>query len=264
MELEIEKFSPTKAELIEIVGESEALELPDTSDQVQLSKVKDARIRLRDTRTSITKLGKSLREDAIKFQKVVLDKEKELLKIIKPEEDRLIGLEEIAKKEIERKARIELLPERKNKLAGIGDDIVVSDEELLGMDNEEFQEYLNKRIADKNETDRKVIADRQAELDKDELQEKARREERERIEREREAEEKRIAAEKEAKEAKIKAEKERIERDARYQKFLKKQGYSEEKKEKFHIVKTDKDIRVYKLTGIFPISPSENHGDCGW
>src|SRR4051812_11240258 len=106
MNLEIEKFSPTKAELTKLLEASKVLNLPDLFDQAQLRKVKDARINLRDARVAITKTGKSLREDALKFQKAVIAKEKEFIAIIEPEETRLADFEDAAAKAVQRKARV--------------------------------------------------------------------------------------------------------------------------------------------------------------
>ena len=67
MSLDIEKFSPTKAELIRLVEQSKNLDLPNPFDGEQVRKIKDARLALRSTRTAITKRGKELREDALAF-----------------------------------------------------------------------------------------------------------------------------------------------------------------------------------------------------
>ena len=76
MELSIEKFSPTKAELARIVEESKGLDLTDPFDMAQVKKIKAARIALGKTRVAITKRGKELREDALTFQRAVIAKEK--------------------------------------------------------------------------------------------------------------------------------------------------------------------------------------------
>jgi uncharacterized protein YifE (UPF0438 family) len=136
--LEIEKFSPTKAELTKLLEASKALELPDLFDEAQLRKVKDARINLRDARIDITKTGKALREDALKFQKAVITKEKEFVAIIEPEENRLADLEEAAAKAVQRKARVEVLPRRKERIAAIADGMSETDDHLLDMDDPTF------------------------------------------------------------------------------------------------------------------------------
>jgi hypothetical protein len=133
--LEIDKFSPTKAELAQIVEESKKLNLPDAFDIAQYEKVKDGYKTLVKVRTTITKNGKAMRDDAIAFQKRVIELEKELLVITKPEEERLENILDEADHVIERRARVELLPHRHEKLAAIGDGIEVTEAELLVSDH---------------------------------------------------------------------------------------------------------------------------------
>ncbi|HVB33743.1 MAG TPA: hypothetical protein VNJ52_05135 [Patescibacteria group bacterium] len=275
MDLAIEKFSPTKAELTKLVEESKALDLPDPFDQAQLRKVKDARLNIRDARVAITKTGKALREDALKFQKAVIAKEKELVAIIEPEENRLAGLEDTAAIAVERKARVELLPHRRERLAAVGDGLEVSDDALLDMDGPAFEGYINKRLADKNEADRRALEAREAAIREEETrqqrekemrerEEKARQEERERLAREQKEKEERLEREKKEAEARAQREKEenehkkreereRLEREERYQSFLKEHGYTEDTKDTFHIERSESEVRLYKLTGVLKI-----------
>jgi hypothetical protein len=276
MELSIEKFSPTKAELTKLADESKSLELPDLFDQVQLRKIKDARLNIRDARVAITKTGKALREDALKFQKAVIAKEKELVAIIEPEENRLGDLEDQAEKALERKARTELLPHRNERLAAVGDDVQISDEGLLDMDGPAFEGYCNLRVANKNESDRlfieeekRAIEEEKSKLEREkemhDREEKARQEERERLEREQKEKEERQERErkeaeehaqrqKEQQEQKAKEEQARLEREERYQTFLKGHGYTQETKDTFHIERSESEVRLYKLTGVLKLN----------
>jgi hypothetical protein len=263
MDFEIEKFSPTKAELTKLVVASKGLGLPDHTDKAQLRKIKDARLSIRDARVAITKTGKALREDALKFQKAVIAKEKELIAIIEPEENRLAELEGIAEKEALRVERLEVLPHRKERLAAIGDGIDVSDVAVLEMDGPMFEGYVNERIAKKNEADRVALEAREAAIREEETrqqretemrerEEKARQEERERLEREQKDKAEREEREKEDAARKEREEQERMKSLASYQAFLKEHGYTDETAGQYfiHADHIAHEVMLYKLVGI--------------
>ncbi len=258
--MNLEAFNPTVAELKAIVKESQKIAVVNIENPEEVALVKDQRIKLRDARVAITKKGKELREDALKFQKDVITKEKELVAIIEPEEERLSAIEEEAKVAKEKKDRIATLPTRKEKLAAIGDGIEISDDEILAKDPEEFQAYCNQRLADKNAKDAEELGRREKEVkDKEEAikreeetkarEEKARQEERERADREAKDKEAKIERERLAAIEAEKAEKERLEKEETYQAFLKEHGYTESTKEKFHITREGKEVRLYTLAG---------------
>lgn len=209
-ETAIEKFDPTVAELTALVDQTKDLTAVDLKDKAQLELVRTSRITLKKKRVQIEKFGKALRDDANKFAKAVIEKEKELIGIISPEEDRLASIEEEAEQLAIREERMEKLPARKDRLAALEDGVAVSDDELLLMDSVQFEAYYNARVADKNEKDQL-----QAEADQ------RKRDEETRLENERKAAELKAredaAREKEEanarEEARLKAEKEARERE---------------------------------------------------
>lgn len=273
--MDIEQFNPTVAELQSIVADTQKITAVDINDEAQMALVKENRLKLRDARIAITKKGKELREGAIKFQKDVIAKEKELVGIIEPEEDRLSAIEEEVKLAEAKKERLASLPSRKDKLAEIKDGIEISDDEILAMDADQFEEYRVGRINTKNakaaeelekmkqaERDREAAIQREAEMK--EREEKARQEERERLEREAKEKEERAAREKQeadekaekdriAAEEKKKADDERLEKEEKYKAFLKEHGVNDETKSKFHIIKEGNTVKLYMLTGTFII-----------
>lgn len=272
-ESKIELFNPTVAELQRLVETSKALVITDANDKKQLEVVKEMRITLRDARVSITKKGKELRENAIKFQRDVLAKEKELIAIIEPEEDRLQKIEDEVKEHKLKEERIALLPERKDRLSKIGDNIEVADEVLLGMDSTQFTEYVNGRQTIKNEFDRKVLEARehaakeeelrlQREKDAREREEKAREEERQKADQrikdeqarvEREAKEKteREAKKKADDEAAEKTEKLRLEKEKRFQAWLKENDYTKANATNFVLKDLGTSVVLYKVIGTY-------------
>ena len=242
--LDIEQFNPKLAELQALAETSKALDLTDIKEVCQ------TRIQLKNARVEITKTGKAMRDDANKFATAVIAREKELIGIIKPEEERLSEAEEAAKQTKERESRKGLLPHRIERLTAIGDGIVVSEDELLEMDGPVFEAYINRRLAQKNEADRLEIERVKAEQEKEaqrlaneeatqKREEQACQDERERIERDQAAEKERQEkakvdedrrkeeeAEKDA--AAEVARQKQLEADARYQEWLKSHDYQGE------------------------------------
>lgn len=225
----LEKFDPTEAQLREMVSKTAALTATDLEDKGQLEVVRKARIELKKTRVAIEKYGKSVREDALKFQKAVIAKEKDLIGIIAPEEDRLAKIEEEAAELAVRKERMERLPERKQRLAALGDGVEIPDEDLLLMDSTQFEGYFNSRVADKNEKARLKAEEDQRKRDEEARKEQDRKDaelkERERLAAEKEEankrEAERLEQEKIAREREEKArqeERERLEREEKERK----------------------------------------------
>jgi hypothetical protein len=70
------------------------------------------RMVLKTTRVEIQKVAKDARDDAVKFQKAIIGKEKELIDLIEPEERRLQELQEAVDKEAQRKKDAEAAAER--------------------------------------------------------------------------------------------------------------------------------------------------------
>lgn len=272
-ENELIKFDPTETQLRDIVLETSNIINVDIENKEEIEKVKKARIALGKLRVEIQKFGKGKRDYFNEMSKKIITREKELIAIIEPEENRLYAFEEEVKKQKEIADRKLVLPMRKEQLSKIGDTIEVTDDFICTMDATEFMVYCNKRVSDKNELDRKEIEEREAKLHeaeneakrKEEIriaEEKAREEERskaeqrekDRIEKERidkELEESRIAKEKLAKEEKEKQEKEAEARDKKYQTWLKTNGYTEKTKSDFIVEKIGNKVRLSKIIGIY-------------
>jgi hypothetical protein len=264
MELQLEKFSPTKAELVRMVEETKGLTLSDLADRTQLAKITRARIDLKNMRVKIEKTGKAMRDDANKFRNAVIALENEFVAIIEPEEERLSAIEQRAEAEQLRKERRDLLPHRHERLAAIGDGTEVADEVLLDMDGPEFEGYLNQRHADKNAADQKALDARAAAIREEEAkqqrekelrdrEERGRQEERERLEREQKETAEREQRERERRELRDREETERLEKETRYQDFLDAYGYTAETAGSFHIARSETEMKLYKLVGTLKI-----------
>lgn len=103
-------FDETKTKLVALAAES--ARIVEITGAPGYQEAQAARVKLKFARVDIEKRGKAAREDAQAFAKAVIGKERELVEIIAPEEDRLqtlqdkwdaaIALEKAAKAEAER------------------------------------------------------------------------------------------------------------------------------------------------------------------
>lgn len=281
--LSLEKFNPKKAELETISNKFKGLVIKGIDDVDGYKQVDEARKTLKKQRVEIEKQGKEFRAEAIKFQKEVIAYEKELVAIIEPIEIDLQDKQNTIDLEKHKIKMLTLLPDRKERLLTI--EVEVDNDIILAMNSEEFESFFNdrkseyltakelklKEVQDKLDEEKrnKEIADRarleaeeqakreielskqKAELDKQEALRKVEAEkqaiidENNRKEKERlEAEEKNKAEELE----KIRIEKEnqdKLERQEKYQKFLKDNNYNE--KEDYLLNKENKVILMRKV-----------------
>lgn len=303
MELSIEKFNPTKAELLKVVKEYEWLEIKDINDIKGYEAVKLAKKDLVSRRNKIKNTGLELRSEANEFRSQVLNLEKDLLEVIQPLEVELKAKQDAIDEERLKIERLESLPERNEKLKEI--EVEIPESELLEMNDAQFleffidqkTEYLEKKsqeqkeLAEKQqreiqkqqekldeqkrlqeakeqaEIEAKKEAERQRELDKEkfefeksEIKRKAEEEKQRILDEAKEKEENRKREEKEKegqkareeKEVKEKAEKEakeladkkaRLEKQKKYQKWLKDNGHNPET----HVIKDEGDKIVLYL-----------------
>lgn len=245
---QLQEFDPYVSEINTWVDTSKAIESVDIEDKEQVENFKKVKKNLQQLRISIQRTGKALREEALKYQKAVVSKEKEYISLIEPEENRMKALEVEMKLQQDKKDRLAILPQRKQHLASIEDGVEVSDEELLGMTDVQFQFYYQKRFKDKNEAQRLENERRQRELD-----EEAERLENERKTQEREAqaridERNRIDREQKEAQERVRAEKEKLQKEESFQKFLKDNGYEGEGESKEMILKDYGDcVILYKF-----------------
>jgi len=94
------------AEIEALKKKHEGLVLTDLNDKEQLKMIKAARIEFKNTRVGIEKFMKNVRDGANAFSKNVISKEKEIVALIQPEEDRFLGYEAQVEAEQARLAKI--------------------------------------------------------------------------------------------------------------------------------------------------------------
>lgn len=86
---ELKKFDVVEANLIALADAGKGLKIANIEDKPGIEAVRKARIAIKNERVRIEKKGKELRDEANKFNKAVLAKEKEYLAIIVPVENEL-------------------------------------------------------------------------------------------------------------------------------------------------------------------------------
>lgn len=284
--LNLDSFSPKKAELIALANDLRPTLDITIIDKKTYDMVHSAQMKLADARIVTEKQGKALREDAISFQRMVLEREKELLSEITPIEEALKAKkkayndeqERLKQEEINRKERV--LNDRITQLAEYNytPNIIT----LRDMSNETFGKLLDDAKVDFEEAEkaRKVqeesdrIAREQFLADQKKLEDDKRAfEEEQRVARQKQididnenarkaqiesarlqgikdAEEK---AKRDALQAEVTAREEqaKLEKKKKYQSFLESHGYTEETKANFRLLPEGNTIVLCKVLGTF-------------
>lgn len=104
------RFNVTDAAIAELGNKYMKLEITDVNSKDEFEKVHTARMDMVRRRTSVTKVGKELREEALAYQKAVIAEEKRLVALMEPIESHLSTEEQ---KVIDEKARIKREAEEK-------------------------------------------------------------------------------------------------------------------------------------------------------
>lgn len=280
MELNIELLTPKVLELQGVAEKYKGLVITGIEDRAGYQIVDEARKDLKKRRVEIQKFAKEIRDEAIQFQKKVIEKEREVIAIIEPLEIELGNKQKTIDDEKLKIKMMELLPSRKEKLKEIGvegvDDLIVLMNEVKFSEYYSFKksEYLEKKEAElrakeaeiarqqeieearqqaKKDAEDKAKRDAEiAKLDAErkllEVKEKAKREKQDLIDKQKREKQEKIDAENEAKRVE-KLEAEKLAKRKAYQTFLLDNGYLEG--EEFNLVKTNTKIILYKKVSEF-------------
>ncbi len=239
--MEIKQFTEMEAELVSLAKGYEGITINGVDDKEGYKLADEARKDLKAKRVEIKKIGKHLRDDAIKFQKSVIAKEKELVALVEPLEKSLKDQQDDIKMQKLRLSNEEKLPARSSELAKYTDD---TEFDLLGLTDSEFESllaekrevYLAKKEAEL--IDREQKAKRAQELE--EAKKQAVRDKEERDEREKE-----LAKLKKAEQKRELAKKEDFVR------FLAENGYTQEDKGEFYIKDDGETVTLYRKVAVY-------------
>lgn len=216
MKIPIE-YSVTDAKIAEIKEYCSQLTIDGLDDNKGYSVVRKARIRVKNLRIEVEHKRKELKADALKFGQAVDAEARRIKEELEPIENHLSQMEKEWEEEKERvrirQLRLEELPYRRNRLDPYPGNENISDEDILGMDDNEFnqlvadmerlrleQEAEKQRLEQEriDAENRRIQAEREALQREKELQE--------RIAKEREDAARRAKEEAEAQLARVKAE----------------------------------------------------------
>ncbi len=156
----IVKFNPAIEEIKKLVEETKKITIKNIDNIPIYISVKDYLKKLADMRIAIQKCGKKKRDEALKFQKKVIQLEKEILAEIEPEETRLRNLIILYDAEKIMLERRKTLPMRTAALKNTGI-TEINEQYILSLDNIEFATYFNNKKKEVAETEAK----KQAEID---------------------------------------------------------------------------------------------------
>jgi hypothetical protein len=236
---DIEKFDPNKEALQTMVQGMNNLSINSIDDKEGYKAVHEARMELKRTRVQIKKVGKGLRDDAVKFQKAVIAKEKELVAIIEPTEKELESKQRAIDEEKEMLARKNVLPARKEEFAKI--DYEILDEEILRMDDKTYSSFINEKKAEYLEKEEQKIREMKEALETEKQKIKAEKERKERDERIKKETEERVRREVEDRERK---DAEELNANTKFKELLARNGLEEG--DDFHIRKDGNTLILYK------------------
>lgn len=270
----LEQYTALEVELHTLAGRAESITEPD----------KKLRIEIRDTRVRIEKIGKYLRDDYNRLAKEVIAKEKELIGIIAPAEERLKSLEEAVEAEKERLYRVSRFEARKAIFETLG--VSFEPEQNEKLSDTEFEAFYQSELLAKNERTAKELAEREQKVREEEerqarikreeemaesireeeaqkaakaiadAEERAKRAEQDAKEKAERDERARVAqeeADRIAKEKNEADEKKKLEQDMAYNMWLESFGYTEETKSDFVIEKYGNRVRLSKILSIYTI-----------
>jgi len=145
-ELNIEQFSPKKAELVALAEECKVLTINGLDDKAGQLAVQQAKMKCVRARIEIQKTGKLMREDARKYVSAVISLEKDLIEIIEPVEKHLKQEQDKIEQEKIKQMRLADLPNRQARLAEFG--IQIEDDFIMLMDDQRFNEFYFQKKAD--------------------------------------------------------------------------------------------------------------------
>lgn len=254
----LEQYNELEVELHTLANQAKLATTPD----------KDLMKKLQKMRKFLEDTGKLLRDGYNKKASAVMDKQKELLGIIVPHEDRLKSLKEAEEAEKERKYRISMFNIRSARLGTIGG--VLDTGKSEEMDDVQFEAYFQHELAVKNESARleleareRAVREREEAHAREEQmkarEEKAKQDAEQNAARQiAEANERAARAEQEAREklereaaAKIAheaAEQEKLKKDQMFQDFLDIHGYNPQE---FKVEKIPGGAKLWKLVGTY-------------
>jgi hypothetical protein len=183
---ELQKFNITDAAISDMASRYMPLTIKGLDDKEGQKAVHAARIDVKSRRVSVQKTGKELREDALKYQRTVIEEEKRIIKLLEPIEQHLEEEEDRVKNALE-EIRLEEERQRQEKINSriktIGlfhawydgqkyllfGDIQITLDEIAAASDDDFNSFVDgllERKSQEEEKQNKIEAERKAEKER--------------------------------------------------------------------------------------------------
>lgn len=263
-QFEIQEFDPTLEQVKEVVDQAKEIALRWIQSDEDYNIVKRSRLDLRNMRIAVEKAWKEMRDEANKYAKAVIAKERSYTDLMEEWESVLKKIEKEYDLKLEMEKRRETLPQRLEELKKIW--IELTEDQILMMDFDQFNAFIKdkrleqleaqelerqKKIDEENRikkeqedaAEKKRIAEEAAERSRIETEQRIKKEQEEKERKERE----RLQAIKDAEEK----EKADLEKKRKYNKWLEENNFNAETDK---VEKNGNKMIIYRKVSEFLIS----------
>lgn len=251
--MDIDKFDPKIADLQAIVAKTSVITSIDIKDEQALEVLNQNQKELQQARLLVTRTGKTLREESTAFSKAVIAREKELLAVIEPEEERLKQLKEEAEHAELIEARKGMTPFRIKTMKERGLSEAQFPPSIEELDANEFEAYVSLKVTENNEAELAKLREEKEKRDKEDAQKQREADIKEAEERARLAE---IARQEKAKadeELAKKAEAEKLNKEKAYLEWRAEQGWTVATREDYKQETVGNQVFLWKRIGTYNI-----------
>lgn len=160
------KINVTEQIIKEMNDQFMKLKITDIMDADQINEVKEAHIKVKEVIAKTGKYCKMAREEANRYAKAWVAKEKEIKGLLAPVEEHLKAERKRVDDELERirirEERMMQLPDRKVRLEKLG--LEMSDDEILEYDDLSWGNFINQKMDEKLSAQEAEMAAKEAEL----------------------------------------------------------------------------------------------------
>lgn len=251
--MDIDKFDPKIADLQAIVEKTSVITSIDLNSETALAVFAENQKELQKARLLVTRTGKALREESTAFSKLVIAREKELLAVIEPEEERLKQIKEEAEHAVLIESRKAMTPFRIKTMKERGLSEVQYPANIEDLDSNEFEAHVSIKVAENNEIELAKLREEKDKRDKEDAQKQREQDIKDAEERSRLAEIARQEKAKEDEEIAKKAEAEKLNKEKAYLEWRSAQGWTVATREDYKQETIAGEVVLWKKVGVYKI-----------
>lgn len=251
--MDIEKFNPNIAHLRALVEKTSVLTSIDITDKAALAVFAENQKELQQARLLVTKTGKALREESTAFSKAVIAREKELLGVIEPEEERLKQIKEDADHAVLIEQRKGMTPFRIKTMKERGLTEAQFPTNIEELDANEFEAHVSLKVAENNESELTKLREEKDKRDKEYAQKQREQDMKDAAETARLAEIDRQEKEKADAILAEKAQVEKLNKEKAYLEWREQQGWTVATREDYKQETIGGEVVLWKKVGTYKI-----------